>query len=138
MKREYERTERVGEQIRRDLADLIRSSLDDPRMPLVSITDVEVSRDLGHARVFVTYIGGDDQLRDEIVGDLNQAAGFLRAQLGRGLRLRTIPKLQFRYDQSVEHGSKLSALIDQAVETDAARHKDSDDSDLPTTSGEDH
>jgi ribosome-binding factor A len=137
MKREYARTERVGEQVRRDLADLIRSSLDDPRMAMVSITDVEVSRDLGHARVFVTYIG-DETLRDEIVADLNQAAGFLRAKLGRGLRLRTIPKLQFRYDQSVEHGSKLSALIDQAVETDAARHKDDDSAESPATSGDDN
>jgi ribosome-binding factor A len=122
MAQEYSRTERVGEQIRRDLAALIRSALDDPRMVMVSITDVEVSRDFAYARVYVTYIGGDEALKKEIVADLNQAAGFLRGQLGRGLRLRTIPKLTFRYDESVERGFRLSALIDEALEADEARH----------------
>ena len=121
MAQEYSRTERVGERIRRDLAGLIRSALDDPRMVMVSITDVEVSRDFAYARVYVTYIGGDEALKKEIVADLNKAAGFLRGQLGRGLRLRTIPKLAFRYDESVERGFRLSALIDEAVEADEAR-----------------
>lgn len=125
MAKAYSRTERVGEQIRRNLAELMRSTLDDPRMPMVSITDVEVSRDLGHARVYVTYIGGDEAVRADVVADLNAAAGFLRGELGRQLRLRTVPRLVFSYDRSVEQGSRLSALISAAVAEDDARHDNS-------------
>lgn len=122
MSKSYARTERVGEQIRRELAELIRTALDDPRMTMVSITDTEVSRDLGHARVYITHIGSDRQVREELVDDLNAAAGFLRGELGRRVRLRTVPRLVFVYDESVERGSRLSALITTAVAEDQARH----------------
>lgn len=115
------RTRRVGEQLRRELAELIRDELRDPRLALISMTSVEVSRDLAHARIFVTLLG-DPAERNERVAELNRAAPVLRRELGRRMRLRVIPKLDFRYDEVVEHGARLSALIDAAVAADASHH----------------
>ena len=117
------RTRRIGEQIRRDLAELIRDALRDPRLTLISMTSVEVSRDLAYARIYVTLLG-DPSERVDRVAELNRAAPLLRRELGRRLRLRTIPKLEFRYDEVVEQGARLSALIDAAVAADADRHPD--------------
>jgi ribosome-binding factor A len=117
------RTRRIGEQIRRDLADLIRAELRDPRLTLVSTTSIEVSRDLAYARVYVTTVG-DAGERAGLVAELNRAAPLLRRELGRRLRTRTVPKLEFRYDEVVERGARLSALIDAAVAADAERHRD--------------
>ena len=117
------RTRRVGEQIRRELAELIRDELRDPRLVLISMTSVEVSRDLAYARIFVTLMG-DPTERNERVAELNRAAPLLRRELGRRMRLRVIPKLEFRYDEIVEQGARLSALIDAAVASDVSRHHD--------------
>jgi len=128
--KEYPRTRRVGEQIRRDLAEIIRLRLDDPRMAMVSITAIDVSRDLGHARIYVTLVGGDQSERAEVVDHLNEVAGYLRGELGRKLRLRMTPQLRFLYDESVERGAQLSALIDEACShDDAARETVSDEND---------
>ena len=120
------RTRRVGEQIRRELAELIRDELRDPRLALISMTGVEVSRDLAYARIFVTLMG-DPTERNERVAELNRAAPLLRRELGRRMRLRVIPKLEFRYDEIVEQGARLSALIDAAVASDVSRHHDEAD-----------
>lgn len=120
------RTRRVGEQIRRELAELIRDELRDPRLALISMTSVEVSRDLAYARIFVTLMG-DPTERNERVAELNRAAPLLRRELGRRMRLRVIPKLEFRYDEIVEQGARLSALIDAAVASDLSRHHDEAD-----------
>lgn len=122
------RARRIGEQIRRDLAELIRAELRDPRLALVSMTSVEVSRDLAYARIYVTLLG-DPAERAERVAELNRAAPLLRRELGRRMHIRTVPKLEFRYDEVVEYGARLSALIDAAVATDARRHRDPEDPD---------
>ena len=119
----YPRTRRIGEQIRRELAELIRDELRDPRLALISMTSVEVSRDLAYARIYVTLVG-DPAERTERVAELNRAAPLLRRELGRRMRIRTIPKLEFRYDEVVERGARLSALIDAAVAADADKHRD--------------
>ena len=121
------RARRVGEQIRRDLAELIRGELRDPRLTLVSLTSVEVSRDLAYARIYVTLLG-DPAERSARVAELNRAAPLLRRELGRRMHIRTVPKLEFRYDDVVEYGARLSALIDAAVATDASRHPDDPES----------
>ena len=120
------RTRRIGEQLRRELAELIRAELRDPRLALISMTSIEVSRDLAYARIFVTLMG-DPAERNERVAELNQAAPLLRRELGRRMRLRVIPKLEFRYDEIVEQGARLSALIDAAVASDLSRHHDDAD-----------
>lgn len=117
------RTRRIGEQLRRELAELIRDVLGDSRLALISMTSVEVSRDLAYARIFVTWVG-DAAQRAERVAELNRAAPLLRRELGRRMRLRVIPKLEFRYDEVVEHGARLSALIDAAVADDASRQQE--------------
>lgn len=119
MPKEFSRTRRVGEQIQRDLAQLIHDEIKDPRVGMVTVNAVEVSRDLGHAKVYVTSL--EERDHEETIQALSHAAGFLRRELGRRLMLRTIPQLHFHYDESVEKGSRLSALIDEAVESDKAK-----------------
>lgn len=121
MPKEFSRSARVAEQIRRELAELIRLEVKDPRVSFVSLTDVEVSPDYAHAKVFVTSMQGETAA-DEILTGLRHASGFLRRELGRRVRIHTTPELHFVYDRSVEQGSRLSALIDKAVAEDNAHH----------------
>lgn len=114
MAKEFSRTRRVGEQMQRELAELIRRELKDPRVGMITITGVDVSRDLSHAKVFVTVLGGDHSV-EQTLDTLNHAAGFLRHELGRRMTLRITPELHFFFDASVERGAELSALIDKAV-----------------------
>ena len=108
----FSRRDRVSEQIRRELAELIRTELKDPRVGMVSITGVEVSADYAHAKVFFTTLN-PDHLAD-IERGLKRASGFLRRELGRRIHIHTLPELHFVYDNSLERGSSLSQLIDQA------------------------
>lgn len=114
MPRDFSRTLRVAEQVQRELADLIRLEIKDPRVGMVTLTDVEVAADYGHAKVFFTLLGEAAQIEAASEG-LNHAAGFLRRELGRRIKLRTVPQLHFHYDESVERGMRLSKLIDTAV-----------------------
>lgn len=111
----FSRTDRIAQQIQRELAELVRLELSDPRVRLLTITDVEVARDHSHAKVFFTRLDGK---HDEARQGLEHAAGFLRRQLAHSLKLRIMPQLHFVYDASVERGSRLSQLIDQAVAGD--------------------
>jgi ribosome-binding factor A len=114
MPRDFSRTLRVAEQIQRELADLVRLEVKDPRVGMVTLTDVEVAADYGHAKIFFTLMGDSAQIEAATEG-LNHAAGFLRRELGRRIKLRTIPQLHFCFDESVERGMRLSRLIDAAV-----------------------
>jgi len=109
-----QRLRRVADQIQRELSALLRVELKDPRIGLITLTGVEVSPDLAHAKVFFTTLGDAQSLEGTHDG-LHHAAGFLRSQLGRRLRLRVTPELHFHYDASVERGVRLSQLIDAAV-----------------------
>ena len=118
MPKDYPRTRRIAEQIQRELADVIRTGLKDPRVTgFITITDVEVSQDQSHAKVFFTILGDESKVEETAQG-LKRAAGFLRTQLAQRMQLRTVPTLDFKYDASVERGMKLSRLIDQAVASD--------------------
>lgn len=128
MAKEYSRAQRIGDQIQRELAQLIRLEIKDPRLGgLVTITAVEVSRDASHAKVFVTVMGGEAEAGVDRVAQsikvLNDASGFLRMQLGRAMKLRSVPQLRFHYDESVIRGAQLSALIERAV-TEDKQHGD--------------
>lgn len=114
MAREYSRASRLADQIQRDLAELIRLEVKDPRVHLVTVTAVEVSADMTHARVFVTTLA-DAARADETVQALQHAAGFLRSRLSHSVKVRQVPELRFVYDESVERGLRLSKLIDDAV-----------------------
>lgn len=119
MSRGFHRSDRVAEEIHHELAELLRLEVKDPRVRLATVTGVEVSTDLTHAKVFYTGLGSDKELSDLAAG-LHSAAGFLRAQLGRRLKLRVTPDLHFVHDASVARGMRLSRLIDEAVEADRA------------------
>ena len=117
MPREFPRTRRVGEQIQRELAELIRTELRDPRLGMVSISSVQVSRDMAHAKIHVSVLGKEEQVSDSL-GVLNHAAGFLRHKLGKILHMRVIPVLRFYHDRSLEEGARLGALINEAIASD--------------------
>ena len=127
MAQDYSRTQRVGDYLRRELALLIQQEVRDPRVGMVNINDVEVSRDLGHAKVFVTFVGErDEQQRAEALAALNKAGGFLRSLVAATNHMRTTPRLAFVFDASVARGAELSALIDQAVAADAVHRQPPD------------
>ena len=137
------RVQRVADQIQRELAMLIQMEVNDPRIGMVSVTGVNVSRDLAHANVYVTVLNtmtGSDVLNDstlaapseldkleieENLKALRKASGYLRSMLAKRIELRSIPKLQFHYDESVERGQQLSNLIDDALAADKCMHSDS-------------
>lgn len=118
---------------------LIQLEINDPRVGMVSVTGVDVSRDFAYADVYVTVLnsvsGGEDGSAgaqpegrldkleiDENINALNKAAGYLRSLLAKRLKLRTTPKLKFHYDGSISRGNKLSSLIDKALEADRNSH----------------
>lgn len=121
MAKDYARTDRIAEQIQRELAGLIRLEVKDPRVQKVTITGVEVTNDYSHAKVFYTTLDGSNKHLQE---GLERAAGFLRSQLAHAMKLRVIPQLHFVYDVSIERGSHLSQLIDQAVASDTKLSKE--------------
>ena len=119
MAKEYSRTQRIGDQIQRELAQMIPREVKDPRLGFVTITAVDVSRDVGHAKVYITVMGqdGSEDIKQSLKV-LNSAAGFLRMQLGKEMKLRSVPQLHFHFDESVSRGVHLSALIERAVAED--------------------
>jgi ribosome-binding factor A len=108
------RRARIADQIQRELAETIRVELRDPRVGLITLTGVELSRDQSHAKVFFTVLGAESAAEDAAEG-LQRAAGFLRTQLAHRLTTRKVPELHFEFDESVERGVRLSRLIDEAV-----------------------
>jgi ribosome-binding factor A len=115
MPKDYARTDRIAEQIQRELAQMIRLEVKDPRVHMVTITGVEVTRDYAHAKVFYTMLTGDSK---ELQQGLQRVSGFLRSKLASAMKLRVTPQLSFKYDASIEHGSQLSQLIDKAIASD--------------------
>jgi ribosome-binding factor A len=120
MPKDYSRARRIADQIQRELSEIIRLELRDPRVGMITITEVEVSPDHAYATVFFTVLSNADS-PDDSVAALKHAAGFLRSQLAQRVKLRTVPHLQFKYDSSVERGVRLSRLIDDAVASDTKR-----------------
>lgn len=119
MARVFDRSKRVGSQIQKDLAELIRDKLKDPRLSLLTISAVSVSRDFSYAKIYFRMMSELDAQQILAVTEvLKQASGFLRKELGATLSLRSIPRLQFEYDHAIDHGERLEKLINQAVSDD--------------------
>ena len=131
--RDFRRADRVSGQMRRVLAQLIQQDIKDPDIGFISVSDVEVTRDLAHARVYVTVF--EEGQAPATLKALKRAAGFLRSRLGQEMRIRTVPELHFLHDASVETGQKMDRLIEQAVASDAAP-ADSIDTDIESGPGE--
>lgn len=127
MPREFTRKDRVSDALQRELAELIRHEVRDPRLGMVNVTAVEANRDLAHAKVFVSFVDMDSEKECKEAADvLNGAAGFLRSRLAKQMQMRTTPRLHFIYDPSSKRGQDLSALIDSAVKSDEMHYLDSD------------
>ena len=117
----FPRSRRVAQQIQRTLSQLIRREIRDPRLGMVTLTEVRVSKDMGYATVYYSVLGADQAKSQEI---LDSAAEILRGPLGRALGLRHAPELRFVHDELIESGARLSGLIHQAVRADEERHVD--------------
>ena len=112
------RSRRIGEQIQRELAQIIQQELNDPQLRWVTVAAVKICRDLAHATVYVTTLNQQPEAHDNVIAKLNDVSGYLRHELGRRIRLRLLPQLRFIYDESIEHGNQLEKLIHAAVESD--------------------
>jgi ribosome-binding factor A len=119
----YPRSSRVAHQIQRALSELIRREVRDPRLGMVTLTEVQVSKDLSYAKVFYSVLGAEVAQAQEI---LNDAADMLRGPVGRALGLRHSPELRFVNDELIANGAKLSALISRAVKDDQKKHIEDD------------
>ena len=135
MNKAYPRSRRVGDQIQRTLSELLRREVRDPRLGPVTITEVRVSQDLSHAKVFYSVLGsqfkakqGDAKHTQEI---LDNAASMLRGRLGRALGLRHAPEIHFEEDTLIDEGARMSNLIRDAVKQDEVRHIDGEDGKTP-------
>ncbi|MCB1646371.1 MAG: 30S ribosome-binding factor RbfA [Pseudomonadales bacterium] len=130
MPKEFSRGRRVADHIQRELAVLIQQEVKDPRVGMVTINEVKVSRDLAYADVYFTSIAGElDADRNRQVQEaLNKAGGFLRSQLAKSLSTRTTPRLRFHYDETVEHGVRMDKVISEARARDAQLPADEENS----------
>ena len=134
MPKDYSRTRRVGEQIQREMAQLVQQEIKDPRLGLVTISAVKLSKDMSHANIFFTVLGGDGendessqkQIADDTVKILEGASGFLRHELGKRMQLRIVPQVHFKYDESISYGNDLSALINKAMGMENPENRMSD------------
>lgn len=117
----FPRSKRVAQQIQRALSELIRRDVRDPRLGMVTLTEVRMSPDLSYAQIYYSVLGADKDQAREI---LDAAADMLRGPLGRALKLRHAPELRFVADELIESGARLSALINKAVSEDTAKHVD--------------
>lgn len=123
----FPRAKRIAQQIQQTLSELIRREVRDPRLGMVTLTEVRVAPDLGSAKVFFSVLGAEPQQAKEI---LEAAGPMLRGPLGRALGIRHSPELRFVHDELIESGARLSELIQKAVKDDTARHVE-DDNDKP-------
>ncbi|HVL02639.1 MAG TPA: 30S ribosome-binding factor RbfA [Dongiaceae bacterium] len=137
--RGFSRTERIADQIQRDLALLLQREIKDPRVRLPTISGVKVSKDLSYADVYITFMAiGDSDKVKEALTVLDNASGLLRSLLSKSIKLRVMPRLRFHYDQTIVEGPRISALINAAVAEDKARGRDDPDRDGGGRDGNDN
>lgn len=130
MPKDYSRTSRLGEQIQREVAQLIQFNMKDPRLGMVTINYVTVAKDLGYADLYFTVLAaqGDNEteIRLQTARILNEAAGYLRSELAKFLKTRVTPQLRFHYDESFDRGHKLTSLINEARRADENKNSTDD------------
>ena len=124
MGREFERTQRVSHFLHEELARLLQSTVRDPRVQAVNLTGVEVSRDLSHAKVFFTLMNdASSEERAEVTAVLSKVSGFLRSELAKASTMRTVPRISFRFDESVGRGRDMETLLREVRRADERLHK---------------
>ena len=125
MAREFSRSQRVAQEIKKEIALILQREVKDPRIGMVTVSDVELSRDLVYAKVFVTFqFDQDEQAVKTGMEGLHEASGYIRSLLGKAMRLRIVPELRFMYDRSLVEGMRMSNLVTDVIRQDQAKHKD--------------
>jgi len=125
--REFARTDRVGQEIQKEVAMIIQREVKDPRLGMVTVSAVEVTRDLAYAKVFVTFFTLEGQNVDKSVEILNDAASFIRTLLAKRIKARIMPELRFVYDKSMVEGVRMTNLVNQAIADDESKHQSETD-----------
>lgn len=124
MAREFSRTRRIAQQLQQELAQVLQRDIKDPRIGMVTVNDVEVSRDLSYAKVFVTFFEEDNKLVEEKLEALTTASGYVRSLVAGRMKLRVMPELRFVYDASLVEGMRMSNLVTRIIHDDEAKqHK---------------
>lgn len=126
MPKEFSRTERVGQQIQKEIAVILQREVKDPRLGMVTVSSVSVTRDLAHAKIHVSFFEDDAEKIKESIEILNDAAGYVRSLVASRVRVRIMPQLHFFYDNSLVEGVRMSRLVDDAIASDEARQTDQD------------
>jgi ribosome-binding factor A len=137
MAREFSRTDRVGQQIHKEVASILQHEFKhrEPLVGMITVSGVEVSRDLAHAKIFITFYSNSEEKIDEDFARLQDARSFVRGLLGRRVRMRNVPAVHFFKDSSIKEGARISALVNQAVASDKAKHPDENPQDASLNDG---
>ncbi|KGX88593.1 MULTISPECIES: 30S ribosome-binding factor RbfA [Pontibacillus] len=110
------RANRVGEQMKKELGDIIGKKIKDPRIGFVTVTEVKVTGDLQQAKVYISVLGNDKQKQDTLVG-LAKAKGFIRSEIGKRIRLRKTPEITFEFDEAIEYGNRIESILQDLNDT---------------------
>ncbi|SDH26197.1 ribosome-binding factor A [Vibrio xiamenensis] len=129
MSKEFSRTQRVAQQLQKELAMILQREVRDSRLGMVTISDVEVSRDLAYAKVFVTFLCVGEQTPESCLAALREHEVHVRMMLGKRIRLRLTPEIRFYYDNTLVEGMRMSNLVTEVVHQDKLKHKDSGNED---------
>ncbi|WGE89950.1 30S ribosome-binding factor RbfA [Actinobacillus arthritidis] len=125
MSREFKRSDRVAQELQKEIALILQREVKDPRIGMVTVSDVEVSRDLAYAKIFVTFLFDNDQsVIEQGMKGLEKASPYIRSLVGKAMRLRIVPELRFIYDQSLVEGMRMSNLVSNVIKNDEAKHKE--------------
>lgn len=124
MAREFKRSDRVAQELQKEIAVILQREVKDPRIGMVTVSDVEVSRDLAYAKVFVTFLFDQDKsIIESGMQGLEKASPYIRSLLAKAMRLRIVPELRFIYDQSLVEGMRMSNLVSEVIRDDEKRHQ---------------
>ncbi|AHG75464.1 30S ribosome-binding factor RbfA [Mannheimia varigena] len=125
MSREFKRSDRVAQELQKEVAVILQREVKDPRIGMVTVSDVEVSRDLAYAKIFVTFLFDNDPEAIELgMKGLEKASPYIRSLVGKAMRLRIVPELRFIYDESLVEGMRMSNLVSNVIKNDEAKHKE--------------
>lgn len=127
MQKDFSRADRFSQQLQREIAQIIQRELKDPRLVLPTVADVEVSKDLAYARVYMTFLSDEDEQVEQSLDVLNDAAGYVRSLLGKRVRSRVTPELRFIHDTSLNEGLRMSRLVAEARASDEQKNNGNKD-----------
>ncbi|XKM14221.1 30S ribosome-binding factor RbfA [Orbaceae bacterium ac157xtp] len=125
MAKAFSRTQRVSHELQKEIAIILQREIKDPRLGMVTVSSVDLSRDLSYAKVYVTFLNDEDnEVVEQGLKALHDATGYIRSLIGKAMRLRIIPELKFVYDESLVEGMRMSTIVSEVVQQDQKRHKD--------------